>query len=78
MYNNGKNLFVMTHRWEGNNIEFILFDNSGKFVKQLFIPFKMKSLYRAYPWDIKGDKFYQLLENEDEEWCLSENIIDLK
>ncbi len=78
LYDNGKYLFVMTHRWEGDNIEFMIFDDNGKFVKQLFIPFEMKSLYRAYPWDIKGDRFYQLIENEDEDWKLHENIIDLK
>lgn len=77
LYNNGKNLFVMTHRWEGNNIEFMVFDPQGNFIQQLFIPFKMKSLYRGYPWDIKGDRFYQLIEDEDEEWQLHENILNL-
>ncbi|MEN8222446.1 MAG: hypothetical protein ABFR36_04225 [Acidobacteriota bacterium] len=78
LYDNGINLFVMTHRWEGNNIEFLIFDPEGKYIQQLFIPFTMKSLYRAYPWDIKGNRFLQLLENEDDEWELHESILNLK
>lgn len=78
LYDNGEYLFVMTYMREGNNIEFMLYDRKGKFTKQIFIPFKMKSIFRAFPWSIKGNKFYQLIENEDEEWELHENILDLR
>lgn len=78
LYDNGDYLFVMTYMWEGSNIEFMIYDRKGKFIKQLFIPFKMKSIFRAFPWSIKGDKFLQLIENEDEEWELHENLLNLK
>jgi len=77
LYDNGDDLFVMTYRWKGDSIEFFVFDKSGNYKKQIFIPFKMKSIYEAFPWDIKGDKFYQLIENEDEEWVLMETILDI-
>lgn len=78
IYDNETNLFVMTHRWDGDNVEFLIFDPDGNYIQQLFIPFKMKSLYRAYPWDIVGKRFLQLIENEDEEWQLRETILNLK
>ncbi|MEN8154380.1 MAG: hypothetical protein ABFR75_10190 [Acidobacteriota bacterium] len=78
LYDNGEYLFVMTYRWKGDNIEFFVFDLSGDFKKQIFIPFKMKSIYNAFPWDLKENKFYQLIENEDEEWELVETELNLK
>lgn len=77
LYASGGLIYVMTYNWEGDNIEFLVFNTNGKFVKKVFIPFVMKSAFRAFPWSIKNKKLYQLIENDDEEWELIEVKINI-
>lgn len=69
-------IYIMTFKRKNNNYEFFIFDANGNFVKQVFIPFVFQSAMRPYPFSIKENKLYQLIENEDtEEWELHQSEI---
>jgi len=71
LFERDNNIYLMTFKRIENKYEFFIFDANGNFVKQVFIPFVFRSAMRPYPFSIKDNKLYQLIENEDtEEWEL--------
>jgi hypothetical protein len=69
-------IYLMTFKRKDNTYEFFIYDANGNFVKQVFIPFVFQSAMRPYPFSIKDNKLYQLIENEDtEEWELHQSDI---
>lgn len=70
-------IYIMTWKREGERSEFFIYDTKGKFLKTLFLPLHFISAIQPAPLWIKNDKFYQLIENEDEEeWEL--HITEIK
>jgi len=64
-------IYVLTHKKQGKNSEFIIFDIKGKFLKTLMVPMMEKDERLYYPYTIRNGKLYQLIENPDkEEWEL--------
>ena len=60
-------LYVATWKRKGNRLEFLVFDSKGKLLKQVFVPCKFLAGLRISPLDIHKGKFYQVIENENEE-----------
>ncbi len=50
--------------------EFLVYDLEGKFIKRLLVPIKYMNVIGPYPMAIAKGKFYQLVENDNEEWEL--------
>lgn len=70
-------VYVMTFRRQGNKYEFLIFDANGNFLKQIFIPFAFRTSFTPFPFSIKDNRLFQLIENEDtEEWEL--HVSDMK
>ncbi len=70
-------VYVMTFRRQGDKYEFFIFDGNGNFLKKIFIPFVFQTAMTPYPFSIKDNKLFQLIENEDtEEWEL--HVADIK
>ena len=67
-------VYVLTFRREQEKSEFIIFDLEGKLVKKTFLPLKPLGNYCGvffFPFCIKNNYLYQLIENEDsEQWEL--------
>jgi hypothetical protein len=60
-------LYVLTFKRQENQAEFIVFDDNGKFVKKIMVPFYQTNMHVTYPHNIRGGKLYQVVENEDDE-----------
>ncbi len=70
-------IYVLTFNTSGGKSEFYIFDLQGKLIKRTMVPFADNEFLRVYPYTIKNDKIYQLVDNEDtEEWEL--RIHDLR
>lgn len=70
-------IYVLTFNSKEGKSEFYIFDLQGKLLKRAMVPFADNEFLRVYPYTIKNDRIYQLVDNEDtEEWEL--HIHDLK
>lgn len=69
-------VYMQTYRREGEKAEFIIYGTDGKYIGTSMIPFRDQSIIRPYPYQIRGNKLYQIVENDDEEWELI--ITDIK
>lgn len=70
-------IYVMTFRRQGDKYEFFVFDGNGNFLEKTFIPFVFQTAMNPYPFSIKDNRLYQLIENIDtEEWEL--HVVDIK
>lgn len=68
-----KKVYIRTYKQADNKTEFFIYDTSGKFIKQVFLPNVEKNGYEyfSYLYTVEGGKLYQLAENEStEEWEL--------
>lgn len=72
---NGK-LYVLTFKKEGNKSEFIIFDIKGNLLKKIMLPVAEMNAKRFFPYSIDDDRFYQIVENEDEIWELHVHNIE--
>lgn len=73
----GENIYIQTYYTKGEKVEFFKFSLDGKFQKKPYLTIKSKNPVDDYPFDIRNDRLYQLVEDEDEEeWIL--NISDIK
>jgi len=64
-------LYVFTWNYQGDKRDLFIFKLDGTFVKQTSIPLKMVKFIIPYPFDIKDNTLFQLVDNEDtEEWEL--------
>jgi hypothetical protein len=70
-------IYVMTFKRQGNKYEFFIFNANGDFVKQIFIPFAFRTALTPFPFSIKDNRLFQLVENEDTEvWELHRSEIN--
>ncbi|MCP5107372.1 MAG: hypothetical protein GY950_28555 [bacterium] len=60
-------IYIQTYLKKDGKYEFFIYDINGKFLKRLFIPIKYRDGLRPFPFTIKDNTRYQLVENEDEE-----------
>jgi hypothetical protein len=66
----GDYIYVMTHNKEAKKREWIILDKKGKILKKVFLP-------SDHPHYIQQNKFYYIMENEDEEmWELHVHDLD--
>jgi hypothetical protein len=63
-------LYVRTYKKLQDKSEFLIMDQEGKPLKTVFLPISEKDGKESYPYIIKNDTVYQLIENTDEEWEL--------
>ncbi len=75
----GDNLiYIQTYKVKNENSEFLIYDLNGEFVKRLWIPIVCENVSEDYPYSIRNQKIYQLVENLDaEEWNLNINKLDI-
>jgi len=72
-----KKIYILTYKVKGDKSELLTFDINGKFLKTFFVKIREMNRLELYPFTIKHDKIYQLIENDDEEvWELF--ILDIK
>lgn len=70
-------IYVLTHKKKNKKSEFIILDLDGKFLKTVMVPLVEKDERLWYPYTIKNEKLYQLVENHDqEEWELHVTTFD--
>jgi hypothetical protein len=71
MITEDQNVYAVTYRNEEGKHELFIFNIDGKFQGKAFIPIKLKNAVDFYPFTIKNEQLYQLIENEEtEEWNL--------
>ncbi len=64
-------IFIPTYKKQNGKNEFIILDLKGNVKKKIYLPFKDRTLLLAYPYAIKGNKLYQLFDNDETgEWEL--------
>jgi hypothetical protein len=64
-------LYVLTYEEEQDNRKFYIFSFDGKLIKQTMLPLKDMNALSPYPYTVKKNKLYQVVENDDaEEWEL--------
>lgn len=68
---NGK-IYVRTYRKSKGNTEFFIFDadQKGKFLETLYLPITERDGKETYPFTIKNETIYQLIDNADGDWDL--------
>lgn len=69
-------LYVRTYKKTRGKTEFFILNLEGKLLKTVFLPIVEKDGKESYPYTIKNEKVYQLIENSDEEWEL--HILPIK
>ena len=70
-------VYILTYLVKDGKSECFIYDMKGKFIKRVFLPIHYLYGARPTPMTFNNDKFYQLVENEDdEEWEL--HSIDVK
>jgi hypothetical protein len=76
MFSTEEKLYVMTWKRVNQQNEFFVFDTDGNLIKKSFLPLAYQNAILPSPFAIKNNKFYQLVENEEnEEWELHINEI---
>lgn len=64
-------LYVLTYEEEQDNRKFYIFSFDGKLIKQTMLPLPDMNALSPYPYAVKKNKLYQVVENDDaEEWEL--------
>lgn len=72
-----KKVYIQTYLETDGKYEFFIFDLEGKLLKRLFLPVVYLDPTKFHPYTFGRNKFYQLIENEDEEeWEL--HAIEIK
>lgn len=62
-----KKIYIQTWKTEGNQYEFYIMDFDGKLLKKTFLPLVDRSYLVSFPFTIKNNKLYQLVENTENE-----------
>jgi len=60
-------IYVKTHKTGDNGAEFFIFDIKGKLIKIKMLPLVDRFAKTNFPYVIKDNKLYQLVENQDTE-----------
>ena len=66
-------IYVTTYKTKKEKVEFIVLDSKGKILKKVFLPSitdQEGSIVRFNLYQVKNDKLYCLIENQDEIWEL--------
>ena len=64
-------IYILPYEWKENALKFYIYSINGAFLGERFIPLKMQYSMQPYPFAIKNNHLYQLVENEiTEEWEL--------
>jgi hypothetical protein len=64
-------VYVITYRRKQGKSEFFIYDLEGKLVKKTWLPLQDYDGVALFPYSIKNNYLYQLIDNEDtEEWEL--------
>ena len=64
-------VYVITYRRKQGKSEFFIYDLAGKLVKKTWLPLQVYDGVALFPYSIKNNYLYQLIDNEDtEEWEL--------
>jgi hypothetical protein len=64
-------VYVITYRKKQGNSECFIYDLTGKLVKKTWLPLKNYDGVTVFPYTIKNNYHYQLIDNEDtEDWEL--------
>ncbi|MFC2146253.1 hypothetical protein ACFLRT_02720 [Acidobacteriota bacterium] len=64
-----KKIFIPTYKKQNGKNEFIILDLKGNVKKKIYLPFKDRTLLLAYPYAIRGNRLYQLFDNDETgEW----------
>jgi hypothetical protein len=58
-------IFIPTYKKQNGKNEFIVLDLKGNVQKKIYLPFKDRTLLLAYPYAIRGNKLYQLFDNDE-------------
>ncbi len=66
----GGKLYVRTYKKSKGKTEFFVLNLEGKLLKTVFLPIVEKDGKESYPYTVKNETVYQLIENPDEEWEL--------
>ena len=61
-------IYLLTWRKKEQEHEFFIFDLEGKLVKKTFVPLQdYDDGVALFPYSLKNNYFYQLIDNEEEE-----------
>jgi hypothetical protein len=63
-------IYVVTYQRREDSVRVLVYDKTGKLTADAFPAFHYKNFIEAFPFTIKNNKLYQLVENDDEEWEL--------
>lgn len=63
----GKKIYIQTYQRTGKGDEFYILDIQGKLLNKTYLPVSPMNIMEDHPYAIEGEKFYTLMENEDEE-----------
>jgi hypothetical protein len=72
-----KRLYVLTHNRKGEKTVILVFDTDGNFLKEVFVPVAFQNLMIPYLYTIDDATFFQLVDDEDDEWRLKIIPLDL-
>ncbi len=71
-------IYILPYEWNETGLKFYIYSTEGRFLSEQFIPLKLKYSMQPYPFVIKDNRVFQLVENEDtEEWELHMNKLKL-
>lgn len=70
MYADNGRLYVITFKESAGQTQVLVFSTKGNFLKKANLPVKERNVEKLFSFSIYGNKFYQLVENEAEEWEL--------
>jgi hypothetical protein len=60
-------IYILTYRKQPEKYEIFIYDTSGKYIKQVYLPIQYIDRIQPYPFAIKNGILYQLIENEENE-----------
>lgn len=60
-------VYVITYRRQQEKNEFFIYDLEGKLLKKTFLPLKYYDGVALFPYSLKNNYLYQLIDNEEEE-----------
>lgn len=70
-YADQNKVYVLTYKRKENRAEFYIFTVEGKLVKRVMVPFYQTNPHLPYPFTVKNNRIYQVVENlENDEWEL--------
>lgn len=66
-YTADRKLYVITFKEEAGKTEVLVFASGGKFQGKIHLPVKERNPEQLFPFSFSNDRFYQLVENEENE-----------